>query len=140
MILAALKHLSGILERQYRILPQKIECDNEIFQQCQLVRTWLENEHHVKIEPSPPYAKELDGAAERSGGVIKNKARAMQQVVKLPAALQPEINHATVYLHNQTPSYRQEIVISTVSHLLGLLRRNSGACLQTAAIQLNERV
>ena len=139
MILAALKHLFGILERQYRILPQKIECDNEIMR-CKAVRTWLENEQHVKIEPSPPYTKELDGAAERSGGVIKDKARAMQQAVKLPAALQLKINHATVYLHNRTPSYRQEIAISTVSHLLGLLRRNSGACLQTAAIQLNERV
>jgi hypothetical protein len=55
------------------------------------VLTWLQTEKQVKVEPSPPYVKELDGAAERSGGITKDKARAMRQAAKLPAALWPFI-------------------------------------------------
>ncbi|KAF7173426.1 hypothetical protein CNMCM6106_007498 [Aspergillus hiratsukae] len=103
-ILAVLKHLFGTLERQYQIRPRKIECDNEIFMKRKIVLQWLESQH-VKIEPSPPHVKELDGAAERSGGVIKDKARSMRHAAKLPAALWPEISRAAVYLHNRTPRY-----------------------------------
>lgn len=103
-IMEALKHPFGTLERQYQIRPQKIECDNEIFMKRKAVLTWLENQF-VKVEPSPPHVKELDGAAERSAGVIKDKARSMRQAAKLPAALWPEIDRAAVYLHNRTPRY-----------------------------------
>jgi hypothetical protein len=70
------------------------------------VLTWLETVQHVKIEPSPLYVRELDRVAERSGGVTKDKARSMRQAVKLPVALWPEIDRATVYLHNRTPRYQ----------------------------------
>ena len=102
-ILIALKNLFGILERQHQIHPEKIECDNEIVKSGK-IQKWLQR-NHVKIEPSPPYVKELDGAAERSGGVVKDKARAMRRAAKLPAGLWPEIDRAAVYLHNRTPRY-----------------------------------
>ena len=102
-ILAALEHLFGILEH-CQIRPEKIECDNEIFMKRKAVLMWLQK-RFVKVEPSPPYVKELDGAAERSGGVVKDKARSMRQAAKLPAALWPEIDRAAVYLHNSTPRY-----------------------------------
>ena len=86
-ILAALKDLFGMLEHQHQIHSQKIECDNEIFMKCKAVLNWLENQQHVKIEPSPPHVKELDEAAERSENVIKNKACSMRQAVKLSVAL-----------------------------------------------------
>ena len=70
------------------------------------VLTWLQTDQHVKVEPSPPHVKDLDGAAERSGGIVKDKARAMRQAAKLPAALWPEIDRAAVYLHNRTPRYQ----------------------------------
>ena len=104
-ILAALQHLFGVLE-QCEIRPQTIECDNEIFMKCKAVLTWLQTDKHVKVEPSPPHVKDLDGAAERSGGIVKDKARAMRQAAKLPAALWLEIDRAAVYLHNRTPRYQ----------------------------------
>jgi Reverse transcriptase (RNA-dependent DNA polymerase)/GAG-pre-integrase domain len=104
-ILAALQHLFGVLE-QCKIRPQTIECDNEIFMKRKAVLTWLQTDQHVKVEPSPPHVKDLDGAAERSGGIVKDKARAMRQAAKLPAALWPEIDRAAVYLHNRTPRYQ----------------------------------
>jgi hypothetical protein len=76
-ILTALKHLFSVLE-QLKIRPGKIECDNEIFVKRKYMLTWLQAVRYVKVEPSPPYVKELDGAAERSGGVIKDKARSMR--------------------------------------------------------------
>src|SRR4029077_3678527 len=103
-ILAGLKHLLGILEHHCQIRPEKIECDNEIFLKRKAVLTWLTSQY-IKVEPSPPHVKELDGAAERSGGVIKDKARSMRASSKLPAALWPEIDRAAVYLHNRTPRY-----------------------------------
>ena len=103
-ILTALMHLFGTLERQYQLRPQKIECDNEIFMKRKAVLTWLESQF-IKVEPSPPHVKEPDGAAERSGGVIKDKSRSMRHTAKLPAGLWPEIDRAAVYLHNRTPRY-----------------------------------
>jgi hypothetical protein len=103
-ILAALKHLFETLERQYQLCPQKIKCDNEIYIKRKAVLTWLQSQC-VSIEPSPPYTKELDGAAECSGGVIKDKARSIRQKARLPAALWPEIDQSAVYLHNRTPRY-----------------------------------
>ena len=77
-ILGAIQHLLGTLERQYQIRPQRIECDNEIFMKRKAVLVWL-NSQFVIVEPSPLYTKELDGAAERSAGVIKNKTRSMRR-------------------------------------------------------------
>ena len=79
--------------------------DNEIFLKRKAVLTWLQSQF-IKVEPSPPYTKEQDGAAERSGGVIKDKGRAMRQAAKLPDALWPEVDRAAVYLHNRTPRYQ----------------------------------
>jgi hypothetical protein len=104
-IIAALTHLFGLLERQYDIKPKVIECDNELYTQKHDVRHFLEDEKHMKVEPSAPYAQSQNGGAERSAAVVKNKARAMREGAKLPAALWPEINRAAVYLQNRTPCY-----------------------------------
>jgi hypothetical protein len=104
LITVGLTNLSGSLLRNRQIRLEKIDCDNEIFMKRKAVLMWPQN-RFVKVEPSPPYVKELDGAAERSGGVVKDKARSMRQAAKLPAALWPEIDRAAVYLHNRTPRY-----------------------------------
>ena len=88
-IIAALTHLFGLLERQYDIKPEVIECDNELYTQKHDVRRFLEVEKHMKVEPSAPYAQSQNGGAERSGGVVKDKARAMREGAKLPAARCP---------------------------------------------------
>ncbi|KAL8376599.1 hypothetical protein RB595_007616 [Gaeumannomyces hyphopodioides] len=60
---------------------------------------------HIKIEPSAPYTQSQNGAAERSGGMIKEKARAMKAGAKLPSFLWVEIYRTAVYLYNRTPKY-----------------------------------
>lgn len=102
-IIGALQHLFKLLEIQYNIKPRIIESDNEI-----MARQIIEFLHDrgVKIEPSAPYTQAQNGGAERSGGVVKDKARAMRSGAKLPAFLWPEINRAAVYLYNRTPHYQ----------------------------------
>jgi hypothetical protein len=45
----------------------------------------------MKAEPSAPYTQAQNGGAERSGGVIKDKAWAMCTGAKFPVFLWPEI-------------------------------------------------
>ena len=103
-IIAALEDLFGRLELQ-GFKPQVIECDNELYLRKHDVRRFLEQEKHMKIEPSAAHTQSQNGAAERSGGMVKDKSRAMREGAKLPATLWPEINRAAVYLLNRTPRY-----------------------------------
>jgi len=56
------------------------------------------------VEPLALRTQDQNGGAERSGGVIKEKARAMRG--NLPTALWCEITRAAVYLYNRTPRYQ----------------------------------
>jgi hypothetical protein len=95
-----------MLERQFDVRPRRIECDNELFTQKPEIRVYLENKHHIEVDPSPPYTQDLKPTnARESGGVVKDKARAMGLSSKSPADLWPEITRAAVYLHNRSPSY-----------------------------------
>ena len=58
------------------------------------------------MEPSTPYTQSQNGGAERSGGVVKEKARAMTQGAHLPSDLWREVTRAAVYLLNRTPRYQ----------------------------------
>ncbi|SCO80639.1 uncharacterized protein FRV6_04852 [Fusarium oxysporum] len=84
--------------------PEVIECDNEIPDSHQ-VSDFLSIKHGMRLEPSALYAQSQNGSAERSGGVIKEKARAMRIGVKLPSFLWVEIWRAAIYLYNRTPKY-----------------------------------
>ena len=103
-IITALTQLFGILKRQHNIEPRVIESDREIYEVKPAVKTWIESQH-IKIEPSAARTQEQNGAAERSGGVIKNKTRAMSDSSRLPEWLWVEIYKAGVYLYNRTPIY-----------------------------------
>ena len=70
------------------------------------MRRFLEKEKLLKVEPSPPDTQDQNGGAERSGGVIKEKIRAMRG--KLPTALWREVVQAAVYLYNRTPRYNNK--------------------------------
>jgi hypothetical protein len=104
-IVAALRDLFSRLDAQYGIVAHIVECDNEIYMNRPQVRKYLEEELFIRIEPSPPYTQALNGAAERSGGVIKDKGRGMAASGKLTQDLWPEINRCAVYLYNRTPKY-----------------------------------
>ena len=96
--------LFQIFQTQYHTKPEVIEMDNEIPMSNKL-QTFLSQQRGIRLEPSAPNTQAQNGAAERSGGVIKEKARAMRYGSKLPSFLWSEIIRAAVYLHNRTPRY-----------------------------------
>jgi hypothetical protein len=105
-IIEALEMLFGILRTQYQVVPEVIECDNEIVGQKPKVKDFLEQPpRSIRLEPSAPYTQSQNGGAERSGGVIKNKARAMRLGSNLPPFLWVEIYRCAVYLYNRIPKY-----------------------------------
>ena len=69
------------------------------------MKTYIESQY-IRIKPSPLYTQALNGGAERSGGVVKQKIRSMRASSKLPAALWKEISKTAVYLLNRTPKYQ----------------------------------
>lgn len=100
-VITALKDLVATLERQYSIKTKVVECDNEITQRLPAVNRWLESQH-IKTEPSPPHTQALNGAAERSGGMLKNTMRAMTIGANLLHSLWREIGKTAIYLLNRT--------------------------------------
>jgi hypothetical protein len=103
-IVSALWWFFNILAKQHQILPEVIECDNEITKSSH-IKNFLSVRCGMKLEPSAPNTQSQNGGAERSGGVIKEKARAMRLGSKLPGFLWHEIVRSAVYLHNRTPRY-----------------------------------
>ncbi|KAJ3578305.1 hypothetical protein NPX13_g2262 [Xylaria arbuscula] len=91
----------GWLEQQYEIKVKVIEADNEITINKPEVGRWLEA-RAIKIKPSAPNTQAQNSGAERSGGVLKAKARAMRIGSRLPTFLWPEILKAATYLYNRT--------------------------------------
>ncbi|EED13613.1 conserved hypothetical protein [Talaromyces stipitatus ATCC 10500] len=103
-ILETLKWFFEYLKKHHDVSLIKIEMDNEIFLHRPEVKEWLITKH-VTIEPSMANNQGQNGAAERSGGVIKDKARAMRNGAKLPTDLWSEIYRASIYLYNRTPKF-----------------------------------
>jgi hypothetical protein len=103
-IIEALTYLINHLKYQHSIDVKVIECDNEFTDiKPEVARTL--SKRNIRLEPSAPYTQSQNGAAERLGGVIKNKIRAMRISSNLPAKLWREVTHAAVYLYNRTPRY-----------------------------------
>lgn len=92
------------LERQYQVKPRTFECDNEIKLIKRAVALMLE-EQGISIEASAPDTQAQNGGAERSGGIIESKSRAMRQGAHLPEDLWREVYGAAIYLHNRMPKY-----------------------------------
>jgi hypothetical protein len=103
-IKAGLGYLLNLLKYQYKIDVKVIETDNEIVTVKPEVAQYLQ-ERYIRIEPSAPDTQAQNGAAERSGGVVKDKIRAMGITSNLPKVMWVEIARAAVYLYNRTPRY-----------------------------------
>jgi hypothetical protein len=101
-IIIGLQWLLTILERQYQIKPEVIECDNELTKSHD-IQIFIVVRNAMKLEPCAPNTQSQNGAAERTGETIKHKANAMRDSSKLPAYLWVEIVRTAVYLHNRTP-------------------------------------
>jgi hypothetical protein len=56
------------------------------------------------MEKSPPHTQDQNGPAERSGGVIIGRGRAMKNTANLPEILWPEILTCAAYLLNRSPT------------------------------------
>lgn len=91
------------LKKQHDMTVQTVRSDNELFTIA--TRQWLRDEG-ISAEPSAPNTQAQNGLAERSGGVILEKARAMRG--SLPNDLWPEIINTAAYLYNRTPRDRHE--------------------------------
>src|SRR5581483_7639671 len=100
-IIANLKYLFNYLEYHYNIKPKMVKSDNEIYTVKPAIRTWLEKEKLIRVEPLAPYTYDQNGGAERLGGVIKEKCKAMGG--KLPNKLWRKIAKAAIYLQNRIP-------------------------------------
>jgi hypothetical protein len=92
------------LKKQYNITVKIIECDGEITTTKPEVARWCTTKS-IRLEPSAPDTQAQNEGAERSGGVIKDKARTTRLDANLPWELWPEIVRAAVYLYNRTPRY-----------------------------------
>jgi transposase InsO family protein len=103
-IIKILTNFVKFLQTQYNITPKVVETDNEIATVKPEVMRWLQAQG-IAAEPSAPDTQAQNGGAERSGGVNKEKARAMRLDANLPWELWPEITRAAVYLYNRTPNY-----------------------------------
>ena len=103
-IIIALKHLIGLLDRQFQTKTKVIECDNEMPKDKGQIFAYLSTQH-IQVEPSAPYTPAQNGGAEISGHIIKAKARAMRLTARLPEHLWVEIYRAAVYLYNRIPKY-----------------------------------
>ena len=66
-----------MIERQGYIL-LVFEYDNEIYEKRLKVVKFLNSKKKIRIEPSPAYTQALNGGAERSGAVLKEKMRTMR--------------------------------------------------------------
>ena len=58
----------------------------------------------ITVEKSAPFTPEQNGASERSGGVIIERARSLKASSNLPALLWPEIYRTAAYLLNRSPT------------------------------------
>jgi hypothetical protein len=71
------------MKKQFNITIKVIETDNKIITVKQEVKKWCTS-LSIRIEPSAPNTQAQNGGAERSGGVIKEKARAIRLEANLP--------------------------------------------------------
>ncbi|KEY74410.1 hypothetical protein S7711_10259 [Stachybotrys chartarum IBT 7711] len=103
-IIQCLKDFFAYIKHQYGYSPKSITVDNEIESVRPATGDWI-REQQCRLEPTAPYTSAQNGMAERSGGVIATKARAMRAGAKLPAYLWKDIVDAAVYLYNRTPKW-----------------------------------
>jgi hypothetical protein len=102
-IVQALQTFVRFMKTQFNITVAVIETDNEMFRSTEAQR-WKDDQG-IAVEPSAPDTQAQNGGAERSGGVIKEKSRAMRLDANLPWELWPEVVRSAVYLYNRTPRY-----------------------------------
>ena len=98
--LRILKDFIPWIRQKYNLKVDVIRSDNELGRKKTL--RWLRTQS-ITFEPSAPRTQDQNGTAERSGGVVIGKARAMRIGANLPHDLWDEIVNCAVYLRDRTP-------------------------------------
>jgi hypothetical protein len=93
----------NIMEVHNFIKVKTIECNNEIEKHSQIAKFLAFKS--IRIKPLAPNTQGQNGGAERSGGVLKDKERAMRVGARLPYALWLKIGKTAVYLYNRILNY-----------------------------------
>ena len=101
-ILRTLKEFVAFVQTRYNCTVRGFRSDDERGLGKRFTR-WIKTSGRT-FEPSAPYTHEQNGSAERSGGVIISRARAMRVHARLPKDLWPEIMPASAYVLNRTPN------------------------------------
>jgi hypothetical protein len=90
--------------KMYNFIKVKIvEYNNKIKKHSQIAEFLAFKSIRIKL--LAPNTQDQNSGAERSGGVLKDKERAMRVGARLPYALWFEIGKTAVYLYNRTPNY-----------------------------------
>ena len=94
----------NLVERQYKLSVRFFRTDGErtlgdIFKDATQGKG-------IRVERSAPDTQAQNGATERAGALIVEKARCMRVEAKLPADMWPEIVQTAAYLNNRTPKRR----------------------------------
>ena len=98
--LLVLKDFTNWMAKRFKLQVKIVRSDNEMATKRTLA--WF-NKEGITFEPSAPRTQDQNGAAERSGGVVMEKARAMRISARLPHNLWKEIVNSAAYLYNRTP-------------------------------------
>jgi hypothetical protein len=100
-ITTAIQDFTALVENQFGCKIQVFFTDGErslgkVFEQ------WAASKG-ITIKTSAPYTQAQNGSAERSGGVIINRARALKLHSNLPSNLWPELARTAAHLLNRSP-------------------------------------
>ncbi|KAK9444035.1 fungal specific transcription factor [Metarhizium brunneum] len=93
------------IEAQYSFKPKAIRSDGELFSKEVQKELKIRS---IESKRSAPNTQAQNGGAERSGGVIMEKARTMRIAAKLPHNLWKDIVEAACYLRNRIPLERNK--------------------------------
>src|SRR5271170_6593873 len=101
LLTATIQQFTAFIRRRFGFETKIFHSDNERTLGKRF-NTWIKQEGYT-FESSAPYTPEQNGAAERSGGMITTRARAIRISANLPENLWPEIAKAAGYLINRHP-------------------------------------
>ncbi|OXV05301.1 hypothetical protein Egran_06931, partial [Elaphomyces granulatus] len=97
------KDFDAFVKRQYKVEILIWHTDGEKALEKAEFDNWLLTEGFL-FETTAPYSSSQNGRAERAGGLIMQKARAMRIDAKVPKDLWPEFFKSAVYIANRTPT------------------------------------
>jgi hypothetical protein len=94
----------NLVERQYKLSVRFFRTDGERTL-GDIFKLALQDKG-IRVERSAPDTQAQNGAAERAGALIIEKARCMRVQANLPADMWPEVVQTAAYLNNRTPKRR----------------------------------